>query len=378
MPQTVDFSDALVPKASPMDFSDALVKSAPTQTDQGTIGPGPGYLGRAWNDIKAGLTAAQPGGELTRQPSVLGNVAEAMGGIATGVTQLGLGTEAMAPKAAEAVTENTGTTIAKILKAMKFNKAANYFSEDVGGGYIPTPRTSQIAQLHELTGVKANDLNIPIGSLHPDSVYGTPAEGLLDAGIKPQDLQGLTSEAKIAKINPAWQKAGQAVDAQAATATKKGITLDVHKGISKTIDDMLDPDGSKALARAVDIGKQIGIEDFRSVTPEQAVAYKRALWEGLPSKFRNPLYAAVMRDLNAAVPEMKPTNLAYTQLRRVMDGLGDLRNIELTKAGPTKFEQMLELMKRHPYATGAIPGAAGIGELAREGVSIYRGMRGDR
>jgi hypothetical protein len=98
-----DMSKAQPVDAPMFDMSKAQALStvpAPP-ADQGTIGPGPGPLGRAWNDIKSGLTAAQPGGGLVRQPSVLGNVSEAMGGLATGVSQLGLPTEGMAPSVAE-------------------------------------------------------------------------------------------------------------------------------------------------------------------------------------------------------------------------------------------------------------------------------------
>jgi hypothetical protein len=56
-----------------------------------TIGPGPGMLGRGWNDIKAGLTAAQPGAGLPVQPTALGNAAEFAGMLGTEAGQLGVG-----------------------------------------------------------------------------------------------------------------------------------------------------------------------------------------------------------------------------------------------------------------------------------------------
>lgn len=288
------------------------------------------------------------------------------------VAMLGMGGESPMGMPGSTLLSSLGAGTAKLLRAVGMNKAANYFVDSGTGGYSATPRTSQIAQLHELTGVKPNDLNIQIGSVHPDSVYGTPAEGLLDAGIKPQDLQGLTAEGKIAKINPIWQKAGAAVDIQAAAATKRGVTMDLGKPVSQAIDDMLDPQSSQALARTVDIFKQSVGEDanWRTVTPEDAVAFKRALWQGLPSKFRNPVYAAVTRTLNTAAPEMKPTNLAYSQLQGVMEGLDGLRNQELTRATPTKMDQLLTLMKQHPVLTGGAGGS-----LPFQAYGAYRGIR---
>jgi hypothetical protein len=105
-----------------------------------TIGPGPGYLGRAWNDVKAGLAAAQPGGGLARQPSTVGNIAEAMGGVATGVSQLGLGTEAMLPEAAGAMRGMMPT-----LPSTKISQAGDLFNkvrETVGNA--PVEMTDEI------------------------------------------------------------------------------------------------------------------------------------------------------------------------------------------------------------------------------------------
>jgi hypothetical protein len=289
------------------------------------------------------------------------------------VAMAGMGGESPMGMPGSTLLSSLGAGTAKLLRAVGANKFASYFA-DSPGGYTPTPRTNTIAQLHELTGIKPNDLNIRIGSVHPDSVYGTPAEGLIDAGIKPQDLQGLTAEAKVAKVNPAWQKAGQAVDTQAAAATKRGVTLDVGKPIAQAIDDMLDPQGSQALARTVNIFKQTLGEDadWRSLTPSDAVALKRALWQGLPPKFRNPVYGAVTRALNTAAPEMKPTNLAYSQLQQIMEGLDDLRNQQLTRTGPTKFDQMLELMK-NPIVRNTGLGAGGTIAGAK---TLYDMMKG--
>lgn len=52
-----------------------------------TIGAGPGWLGQKWNEIKAGLTAAQPGGGLKPQPTVLGNAAEGAGMLGSLISQ---------------------------------------------------------------------------------------------------------------------------------------------------------------------------------------------------------------------------------------------------------------------------------------------------
>lgn len=55
------------------------------------ISAGPGMLERAWNEVKAGLAAAQPGAGLPRQSTVLGNAAETAGMLGTEIGQLGVG-----------------------------------------------------------------------------------------------------------------------------------------------------------------------------------------------------------------------------------------------------------------------------------------------
>jgi hypothetical protein len=276
-------------------------------------------------------------------------------------------------------TTNLVNLTGKLARSIGAEGFANYFAEGPEGTYTPTDKMKQIQEIHEAIGVRPGDLDMGLGTTTLDDARNLQGKALLDAGIKPQDLQGLNPIEQAEKIKPIWQKAGEAVDATAAKATKDGVKLDVGKSLTDTIGNMLDPMGQQALDRTNDIAKQIGIEDWRKATPTQAVQLKRALWDGLPSRFRGPVYGAIARDLNEAVPAMKPVNQTYSEMRAVMDTLSDSQAKFMSRAGPTKFEQMLDLMKQHPIATSAVTGGAGAGirELAEEGVSLYNAMRGN-
>lgn len=124
-PQAINFSSiGGVPDAAPA--------AAPSPTDALSkatgISAGPGWLSRKVDEIKAGLTGAQEGGGLIRQPTALGNAAEAAGGLAEGITTLGLSPETLAP--------GDATLLSKIDPGVHFNKARPLFQdvENVVGG----------------------------------------------------------------------------------------------------------------------------------------------------------------------------------------------------------------------------------------------------
>lgn len=85
------------------------------------ISAGPGLLARKWNEIKAGLTAAQPGGGLTPQPTFTGNAAEAAGMLGSLISQYGTseGLPAEAKQISNALPE---------MPAAKFSKASDLFN----------------------------------------------------------------------------------------------------------------------------------------------------------------------------------------------------------------------------------------------------------
>jgi hypothetical protein len=248
---------------------------------------------------------------------------------------------------------------------------ANYFAETPRGGLVPKDEARDIQRIHEAIGVKPGNMNIGLGATTADDAYNLPGRAIKAAGFKPQDFEGLTPFEQAEKLKPVWNKAGQAVSDTAAKATKNGVTFDGAKSLTQAIGDMLDPEGSKALKMANDTAKDLGITNWRKMTPDQAVELKQALWQRLPGRFKGPVYGALTRDLNTAVPEMVGVNRNYTELRSAMDAISDSAEKYMSRASPTKFDQMLDLLRQHP----AIAGATGLGTTIGSGMGAYQGGR---
>lgn len=248
---------------------------------------------------------------------------------------------------------------------------ANYFAEGPNGKFIPTNEARDIQRIHEAIGVKPGNMNIGLGASTPEDAWNLPGRAIKEAGFKPQDLEGLTPFEQAEKLTPFWQKAGQAVSDTAAAATKAGVKFDGAKSLTQAIGDMLDPEGTKALALANDTAEQLGIKDWRRMTPTQAVELKQALWQRLPARFRGPVYGALTRDLNQAVPGMVGVNRTYSEMRNAMEAIQDSAERYMSRASPTKFEQMLELLRKHPGITAPL----GVGSSISAGMGAYQGGR---
>jgi hypothetical protein len=177
--------------------------------------------------------------------------------------------------------------------------AARYFADAGGGKFIPTDEANQIQKIHEVLGVKPGNMNIGLGATTADDAYNLPGRAIMKAGLKAQDFEGLTPFQQAEKLAPVWKKAGENVAATAQRATDAGVKFDGAKSLTQAIGDMLDPEGSKALALANDTAKQVGIKNWAKMTPSEAVELKQALWQRLPQRFRGPVYGALTRDLNS-------------------------------------------------------------------------------
>lgn len=246
---------------------------------------------------------------------------------------------------------------------------ANYFSEATGGKLIPTDEARDLQRIHEAIGVKSGDMNIGLGASTPQDAWNLPGRAIKEAGFKPQDFEGLNPFEQAEKLKPYWVKAGQAVADTAAKATKDGVKFDGAKSLTQAIGDMLDPEGSKALKLANDTAEQLGIKDWRKMTPTQAVELKQKLWDRLPPRFRGPVYGALTRDLNKAVPDMIPVNRTYSEFRSAMDAIEASTGKYMERAGPTQFQQMVQWMKQNPRISGPIGAVTGFG-------SMYSGYEG--
>ncbi len=85
-----------------------------------------GPFRKAWDEIKGGLTAAQPGGGLTPQPTTLGNAAEFAGMAGSTIANLAVPTEGANAAGA------TSAAISKALPARRIAQAGQAFKDLTG------------------------------------------------------------------------------------------------------------------------------------------------------------------------------------------------------------------------------------------------------
>ncbi|HZK80276.1 MAG TPA: hypothetical protein VFC46_04395 [Humisphaera sp.] len=252
---------------------------------------------------------------------------------------------------------------------------ANYFTPTgKGGALVPKDSLRDLQRIHEAIGIKPSDLNVGLGATSADDAWNLPGRSILKAGIKPADLEGLTPFEQAEKLKPIWSQAGKDVASAADAATQKGVTFDGAKRLTQVIGNMLDPEGPKALAMVNDTAEQLGIKDWRKMTPNEALELKQTLWDRLPTRFRGPVYGALTQDMNKAVPEMVPANLKYSELRTAMDAVQNSAEKYVSRATPTKFDQMLTLLKQHPVLAGSV-GLGGVPAVVGGTVQAYKSLK---
>jgi hypothetical protein len=115
----IDYA-ALAKQAGATDSQPATATPSPTDALSKATGfnTGPNWFARKWDEIKGGLTSAQEGGGLARQPTALGNAAQMAGMVGTEVGQLGSGDGEVA-SSAENVAANVKNAIPSTQSAAK-------------------------------------------------------------------------------------------------------------------------------------------------------------------------------------------------------------------------------------------------------------------
>jgi hypothetical protein len=248
---------------------------------------------------------------------------------------------------------------------------ASYFAKGENGKFIPTDKLNDIKTVHEAFGIKPGDLSLKPGAMGTEGAYKIPAESMLErSGLTAKQIAQKTPDELGQIVEPLRKQAGDNITRIVDEATKNKVTIDAGKIIKNTIADMLDPQGEQALAKANDIGKQLGIKDWRKVTPKQMLAYRQAIYD-LPPRFSDRLYGPVTRALKEAVPEIVPEDKAFSEFSALRDAATELKAKSMTRVSPTKFEELLQLMRAHP----AIAGATGLGGTVSGAMGLYQGGR---
>ena len=242
---------------------------------------------------------------------------------------------------------------------------ANYFAaEPTTGRLIALDKMKQYAQMNEVLGVKGNQIKL---SPNGDALIMPGRSAMERTGISPKVMGALSPAERVSRVNAALEEAGGNISRIADDATNRGVTFDVGHGLTKEIGRMVaDTDEAtealqtKAAKIASDTARRLGIDDWTHATPNQALELRQNLWDNIAPRYRGPLYGTITGNLKDAVPELVPEDQAYTELKRAHTAAKGLAANTLRHPSPTKFDEMLDLMKKHPVLTGA----SGLGTLS--------------
>lgn len=244
------------------------------------------------------------------------------------------------------------------LKLLQNAGLSNYFAaEPTTGRLIALDRMKDYAEMNEALGVKGNQIKL---SPNGDALIMPGRSAMERTGISPKVMAKLAPAERVARVNAALEEAGQNISRIADDATKRGVKFDVGNGITKAIGHMVaDTDEAtealqtKATKIAADTARRLGVDDWTQATPNQALELRQNLWDNIAPRYRGPLYGTITGNLKEAVPELVPEDQAYTELKRAHTAAKNLAANTLRHPSPSKFDQMLEMLKKHPVLTGA-------------------------
>jgi hypothetical protein len=234
-------------------------------------------------------------------------------------------------------------------------------------GYLatktPTPNYDQTPDdwraINDALGVKAKQVSIPKGADDIGDAYRMPGRSVAEkTGITADEFNEMTPFEQASKIAPAWKQAGQQVTEIADAATQKGVTFDMDKPVSNAINLLPTPQmQERAFNITNDVADTLGVKDWKAATPNEALALRRALWDGLPGGFRAPVYGAITGSLKTAVPEIVPADQTYSELSAAIEATKNAsQKFAISPPAPSAFMQAAK--KAAPYI---IAGAAGAG-----------------
>lgn len=198
---------------------------------------------------------------------------------------------------------------------------------------LPAGEAGQWADLNTTVGATPRSIRIGKGASDLGMTYGNAGRGLLREGLDAPTLSKLTPPEQAALIGPKWQAAGKAVQDAADKATEAGMTLDAGASVTKVIKNRIaDPSlQEKAIELINSHQHDLGIENMREATPQQALALRQALrndanfgpnsttdsMKGIGKAF----YSAVSSDLHDAIPTMKAVDQHYGDMAEAVSAV---------------------------------------------------------
>lgn len=175
--------------------------------------------------------------------------------------------------------------------------------------------------LNKSVQVPASGIKVKMGATDLTEAMTMPGRGMAQEGLKAADLAKMTPPEQNAVLAPKWHAAGQKIDTLAEQATAAGKIVDV-RSIDNAVNNIVDENQRKGMNRILTrIGKGMGLRgsDWTNITPTQALALKRALWEtGENGEYVARAVSGALRD---QVPELKAADQQYSDLNGAMDAI---------------------------------------------------------
>lgn len=213
-----------------------------------------------------------------------------------------------------------------------------------------------------------------------------PGRTLAKLGYSADDLQKMDPIVRMNVIDSHLQNAGSAIESAAQSATKAGKTVDLSGVVTNVFKNVTDPDmKAKMIDQFYEKAKSLGIS-LPTVTPEDALALRRALREGqtfsgfsdakTAANVSKQLGSAVSGELKNAVPDFVNLDQDYTDLRGARDAARSQVQMTLKKAPPPTAAQKFGRFLYQRVLPRAAEGAAG-GAAAYWGYHLMHDMSGE-
>ena len=208
-----------------------------------------------------------------------------------------------------------------------------------------------------------------------------PGRTLAELGYSANDLKKMDPIVRMSVIDSHLKNAGSAIQDAAQAATKAGKTVDLSGVVTNVFKNVTDPDmKAKMIDQFYEKSKSLGIS-LPKVTPEDALALRRALREGqtfsgfsdakTAANISKQLGSAVSGELKNAVPDFVNLDQDYTDLKGARDAARSQVQMTLKKAPPPTTMQ-----KVGKFATKTIlPEIAKGAAFGGAGYGLYRSLR---
>jgi hypothetical protein len=230
-------------------------------------------------------------------------------------------------------------------------------------------------RINSVLGVGARDILTSPAAKNAGEMVINPGRAVASLGYNASDLQSMTPFARMNSLYGHLQSSGAEIEKTVMAATQSGTTLDAENGALGVLKGIHNPQMQEQMTnRLHDIVRELGIEDVRKATPEEAWQLRQALRskyaftgavtdQETAANLSKQLGSAVSRDLKQAVPSLSSLDQQYSDLHGAVDAATDAVRAQTVKPPEaTRLQKIGQWLKGEglTYAKrGAVEGSLG-------------------